>query len=79
MRWWQIKKRDADLERELQLAIELEEEELRENGLSAEEARYEARRAFGNTTLFRSPPPSVSTATLRQPAASCPCPSIGST
>lgn len=53
MRWWQIKKRDADLERELQLAIELEEEELRENGLSAEEARYEARRAFGNTTLIR--------------------------
>ncbi len=53
MKWWQIRKRDADLQRELQLAIELEEEELRENGLSAEEARYEARRAFGNMTLIR--------------------------
>jgi len=53
MRWWQIRKRDAELQRELQLAIELEEEELRENGMSAEEAHYVARREFGNTTLIR--------------------------
>jgi putative ABC transport system permease protein len=53
MKWWQIRKRDADLERELQSDLELEEEEQREKGLSSEEARYAARRAFGNTTLIR--------------------------
>ncbi len=53
MRWWQIKKRDADLERELRSDLELEEEEQRENGVPAEEARYAARRAFGNATLIR--------------------------
>ena len=52
MRWWQIRKRDADLERELQSDLELEEEEQRERGLSPEEARYAARRAFGNSTLI---------------------------
>ena len=53
MKWWQLKKRDADLERELRSDLELEEEEQRENGLSPEEARYAARRAFGNTTLIK--------------------------
>ena len=53
MRWWRIKKRNADLERELRSDIELEEEEQRENGLPPEEARYAARRAFGNTALIR--------------------------
>jgi len=53
MRWWQIRKRDEDLERELQSDLELEEEEQRENGLSPEEARYAARRAFGNRTLIK--------------------------
>jgi predicted permease len=53
MRWWRTKKRDADLERELRSDLELEEEEQRERGLSAEEARYAARRAFGNTALIR--------------------------
>jgi len=57
MRWWQIwkgtAKRDADLERELVSDLELEEEEQRERGLSAEEARSAARRGFGNTTLIR--------------------------
>jgi predicted permease len=53
MRWWQLKKRDADLERELRSDLELEEEEQRENGLSPKEARYAARRAFGNATLIR--------------------------
>jgi predicted permease len=53
MRWWQIRKRDADLERELQSDLELEEEEQRERGLSPEEAHYAARRAFGNATFIR--------------------------
>ena len=53
MRWWQINKRDADLERELRVDLELEEEEQRENGVSPEESRYAARRAFGNATLLR--------------------------
>jgi hypothetical protein len=53
MQWWQIRKRDADLKRELDADLELEEEEQRERGLSAEEAHYAARRAFGNTTLIR--------------------------
>ncbi len=53
MRWWQIRRRDADLERELRSDLELEEEEQRENGLSPEDARYAALRAFGNTALIR--------------------------
>lgn len=53
MHWWQIKKRDADLEREILSDLELEEEEQRENGLSPEDARYAARRAFGNTSLIK--------------------------
>ncbi len=53
MQWWQVRKRDADLVRELESDLELEEEEQRERGLSAEEARYAARRAFGNSTLIR--------------------------
>lgn len=53
MRWWHIRKRDADLERELRSDLELEEEEQRERGVSPDEARYAARRAFGNTTLIR--------------------------
>jgi hypothetical protein len=53
MKWWQVKKRDADLERELQSDLELEEEEQRESGLSQEEAGYAARRSFGNPTLIK--------------------------
>jgi len=53
MKWWQLKKRDADLERELRSDLELEEEEQRERGLSPEEASYAARRAFGNRTLIK--------------------------
>ena len=48
MKWWQMKERDANLDRELRSDLELEEEEQRENGLLPEEARYAARRAFGN-------------------------------
>jgi predicted permease len=53
MKWWQIRKRDADLERELRSDLELEEEEQRDSGVSPEEARYAARRAFGNTALIK--------------------------
>jgi len=50
MSWW---KRDADLERELRSDLELEEEEQREGGISAQEARYAALRSFGNPALIR--------------------------
>jgi hypothetical protein len=53
MRWWQFAKREADLERELQSDLELEEEEQQERGMPAEEARKAARRAFGNPSLIR--------------------------
>jgi predicted permease len=53
MGWWRKGKRDADLERELRSDLELEEEEQRENGLPPEEARYAAKRAFGNPGLIR--------------------------
>src|SRR3984885_7859336 len=52
MTWWQIRKRDADVERELRSDLELEEEDQRENGVPPEEARYAALRAFGNPTLI---------------------------
>jgi putative ABC transport system permease protein len=53
MRWRPLRTRDEDLERELRSDLELEEQEQRENGLSPEEARYAAHRAFGNATLIR--------------------------
>src|SRR5580692_479204 len=53
MKWWQIRKRNADLERELQSDLELEKEEQRERGLSSKEAHYAALRALGNPTLIR--------------------------
>jgi putative ABC transport system permease protein len=53
MKWWQLRKRNADLERELHSDLELEEEEQRAVGLSPQEARQAARRAFGNTALIR--------------------------
>lgn len=52
MRWWH-KSREDDLEREIAFHLELEAEELQENGLSPQEARYAARRAFGNTTYIK--------------------------
>src|ERR1700722_1918559 len=52
MKWWKIGKRDADLERELQSDLELEEEEQREHGIPPEEARYAALRAFGNPSVI---------------------------
>lgn len=53
MRWWRRKQREQDLERELRSDLELEAAEQQENGLSAEEARFAARRAFGNTALVK--------------------------
>jgi predicted permease len=50
--WWQTKKRDQDVERELESDLDLEEEEQREQGVSPEEARHAALRAFGNPTLI---------------------------
>jgi putative ABC transport system permease protein len=52
MKWWQIGKRDADLERELLSDLQLEEEEQREHGIAPEEARYAALRAFGNPSVI---------------------------
>jgi predicted permease len=52
MKWWQIGKRDADLERELQSDLQLEEEEQREHGIAPDEARYAALRAFGNPSVI---------------------------
>ena len=51
--WWQSRKRDQDIERELRSDLELEEEEQRERGIAPEEARYAALRAFGNPSVIR--------------------------
>jgi len=53
MRWLGRKQREQDLERELRSDLELEAEEQRENGLAPEDARYAARRAFGNVTWIK--------------------------
>ena len=53
MRWVRRKQREQDLERELRSDLELEAQEQRENGLSPEEARYAAQRAFGNATYVK--------------------------
>jgi len=53
MKWWRIGKRDADVERELQSDLQLEEEEQREHGIAPEEAHYAALRAFGNPSVIR--------------------------
>jgi putative ABC transport system permease protein len=45
--------RDMELNRELEAHLELEAEEQRDSGLTPEEARYGAQRAFGNTTLVQ--------------------------
>lgn len=50
---WRRKDREQDLERELRSDLELEAAELEETGLSAEEARHAAQRAFGNIALVK--------------------------
>ena len=54
MQWWPMRsKRTADLERELQSDLALEEEEQRERGVPSQQARSAALRAFGNPTVIR--------------------------
>ena len=43
----------AELDRELQLHLELEAEERLEGGMAADEARYAAKRDLGNPTRIR--------------------------
>jgi macrolide transport system ATP-binding/permease protein len=45
--------REQDIDREIRAHLELEAEERQDAGMSAEDARYAARRAFGNQTLVR--------------------------
>jgi predicted permease len=45
--------RDTDLEREVRAHLDLETEEQRDAGVSYEEARYAASRAFGNASLVK--------------------------
>ena len=53
MRGWRRKDREVDLDRELRSHLELETEEQRQNGMTPEEARYAAQRAFGNATYVK--------------------------
>jgi len=52
MRWWRLRNREHHLERELHADLVLEAEEQQRRGLSPEESRYAAQRAFGNTTYL---------------------------
>ena len=47
--FWQ-KRKQSDFRAEIEAHLELEAEQLKEQGLSEEEARMAARRAFGNVT-----------------------------
>ncbi len=44
---------DSDLEEEMQAHVEMQAEENEANGIEPEEARYAARRQFGNATLLK--------------------------
>lgn len=50
MLWWRRRQQERDLDREIRIDLDLEAAEQRDKGLSEEEARYAAQRAFGNTT-----------------------------
>jgi putative ABC transport system permease protein len=50
---WQRPDREKELDRELESHLDLEAEEQLESGLSPQEARCAAQRAFGNTSLVR--------------------------
>ncbi len=50
--WWQTRKRNQDIERELQSDLDVEEEEQRNQGVAPKEARQAALRAFGNPSLI---------------------------
>jgi predicted permease len=52
--WWHWRrKQEEEIDKELRAHLDLEAEELEESGLASGEARYAARRAFGNTTLVK--------------------------
>ncbi len=51
--WNPRRRREHDLNREIEAHLHLESEELRESGNSPEDLRYAALRAFGNVTLAR--------------------------
>jgi hypothetical protein len=53
MNWRRRNQPEQDLERELRSHLESEAAEQQESGLSAEQARYAAQRAFGNTTSVK--------------------------
>jgi predicted permease len=52
-RFWQRKRRDEELARELESYIRHEIDDNLARGMNPEEARYAAQRKFGNTTLVR--------------------------
>lgn len=53
MFWRSRKKREAEMERELQSWLDASADEHEQSGLTAEEARLAARRTFGNTTRVK--------------------------
>lgn len=53
MDWWWRKRTEDELDRELRSHLEAEAAEQREDGLSEDEARYAARRVFGNATRVK--------------------------
>jgi predicted permease len=53
MPWWNWKKRDRDLEKEIQHHLRMAETDRRERGASAHDAQAGARREFGNVGLVK--------------------------
>jgi predicted permease len=56
--WWNglwsgRRTQEEEIDKELRAHLQLEAEELEESGMAAPEARYVARRTFGNTTLVK--------------------------
>src|SRR6266403_1100639 len=51
--WWQRKRSQIDFASEVQSHIDLESDRLRADGLTEEEARWQARKSFGNTLRSR--------------------------
>lgn len=51
--WWNLRKRDAELEKEIQHHLRMAEEERAERGASQPDARVGARREFGNIGLTK--------------------------
>src|SRR5258708_32694867 len=66
--WSSRQRRDEELERELRSDLDLEAEEQQEAGLAANEARYAAQRAFGNTALVTEETRAVWTFTMFEQA-----------